>query len=148
MRRSKWYGVRRLLVDLGVAAPPSYSVPAEYAEVRAALGFGDRQRLAAWWELALRAQIGAAVRNRAGSLGDIPVTVLTCSRDSPDASTEKERAYMRQHFEVWYPLQADLAAMSADSKHIVAERAGHYIHHRHPELVVESILDLVRRART
>ncbi|MFD1547734.1 alpha/beta fold hydrolase [Nonomuraea guangzhouensis] len=148
MRRSKWYGVRRLLVDLGVASSPSYDGPAEYADARVALEFGDRQRRTSWWELALRVQIGAAVSRRAGTLGDIPVTVLTCSEDNPDATTEKERAYARWHFGVWYPLQADLASLSTDSKHIVAENAGHYIHHDQPELVVDAILDLVRRTRT
>jgi pimeloyl-ACP methyl ester carboxylesterase len=44
-------------------------------------------------------------------------------------------------------LQVDLASLSTDSKHIVAANAGHYIHHDQPELVVEAILDLVRRVQ-
>jgi pimeloyl-ACP methyl ester carboxylesterase len=146
-RRAQWYGVRRLARDLGFSDDDPSGVPAQYADAAAALLLSDRRRRTSWWELALRAQIGAEVGRRTGPLGDIPLTVLTCSKDSPDAATPKEQAYVRKHFETWYPLQADLAALSTDSRHVVAENAGHYIHHRQPELVVEAILDLVRRAR-
>ncbi|MFC7582703.1 alpha/beta fold hydrolase [Nonomuraea antimicrobica] len=146
-RRARWFGVRRLLVDLGLPSPRSSAVPAEYAAAWTALRLGDRQRRTSWWELALRAQIAAAVGERTGPLGSTPVTVLTCSKNDPYATTRKERALLRQHLQSWYPLQADLAALSTDSKHVVARRAGHYIHHHEPELVVEAILDMVRRVR-
>ncbi|HUR74488.1 MAG TPA: alpha/beta hydrolase [Sporichthya sp.] len=148
MRRARWFGVRRLARDLGLAERPSSTVPPEYSEADDALSLGDRQRRTSWWELAMRAQIGAAVCRRTGSLGDLPVTVLTCSETSPDATTPKQVAYERDHYGTWYPLQADLATLSTDSKHVVAENAGHYIHHHQPELVVDAILDLVRRVRT
>ncbi|MDP4504049.1 alpha/beta fold hydrolase [Nonomuraea turcica] len=148
MRRAKWFGLRRLARDLGLAEEPSSLVPPEYAEVAVALSLSDRRRRTSWWELALRAQIGSAVSRRSGPLGDIPVTVLTCSEVDPTAKTPQQLTACRKHFRTWYPLQVDLANLSTDSKHVVAENAGHYIHHDQPELVVEAILDLVRRART
>ncbi|WP_433516497.1 alpha/beta fold hydrolase [Nonomuraea sp. CA-143628] len=147
LRRARWYGLRRLAVQFGIADLDVSWYPQEYADVGVALKLGDRQRRASWWELALRAQIGAQVRCRTGPLGDVPVTVLTCSEAGPDTATQKEIAYYREHFRTWYPLQADLAALSTDSKHVVVENAGHYIHHDQPELVVEAILDMVRRVR-
>ncbi|MGI5287992.1 alpha/beta fold hydrolase [Nonomuraea polychroma] len=148
IRRARWYGVRRLARDFSLARQSTSIVPAEYTGADAALSLSDRQRRAGWWELALRAQIGAAVSKRVVPLGDIPVTVLTCSEVSPDAAKPKDVASCKDHFRTWYPLQADLAALSTDSKHVVAERAGHYIHHDQPDLVVEAILDIVRRIRT
>lgn len=138
LRRVQWFGLRRLAKDLGVTEPESGAVPPEHSDTAVALYLNDRRRRTSWWEVALRAQIGAEVRRRARPFGDIPLTVLTRARSDSEASVP---------FGVWYQLQADLAAQSTDSKHIVAERAGHYIHHDEPELVVETILDLVRRAR-
>jgi pimeloyl-ACP methyl ester carboxylesterase len=47
----------------------------------------------------------------------------------------------------WVRLQGELAALSTDSRHITASRAGHYIHLDEPELVIEAIRDLVSRCR-
>ncbi|MFI7468655.1 alpha/beta fold hydrolase [Nonomuraea sp. NPDC049646] len=146
-RRLQWFGVRRLAVELGFKDLRSAWWPSEYADAAVAQLLADRRRRTSWWEWALRAQLGAAVRRRTGALGDIPLTVLTCSEVGPDATTPEEVAHQRGHFRDWYPLQQDLAALSTDSKHVVAENASHYIHHDQPELVVDAILDLARRAR-
>ena len=44
-------------------------------------------------------------------------------------------------------LTAGLAALSSNCVHIHADRAGHYVHHDDPELVVQAIRELVRRCR-
>jgi pimeloyl-ACP methyl ester carboxylesterase len=138
LRRARWYGLRRLAADLGVKDLSEAWCPQEHQAAYVAQMLSDRRRRTDWWELALRAHIGAEVGRRTGLLGDIPLTVLTRARTDSEASVP---------FEVWFPLQQDLASLSTDSKHVVAERAGHYIHHDEPELVVEAILDIVRRTR-
>jgi pimeloyl-ACP methyl ester carboxylesterase len=45
----------------------------------------------------------------------------------------------------WREMQAELAALSADSTHSTAEGAGHYVHLDKPELVVQAIRDMARR---
>ncbi|MEV0622289.1 alpha/beta hydrolase [Nonomuraea sp. NPDC050404] len=76
------------------------------------------------------------------------MTVLTCGKEQPGITTEKDRAHARSHIEVWHPMQVDLAALPTGSKYVVAESAGHYIHHDQPQLVVDALLDMVRRVRT
>ena len=68
-------------------------------------------------------------------LGSIPLTVLTRA----DGTGES--------WPVWAQLQDELAGLSANSEHLHAERAGHYIHLDEPDLVIQAIHDLVRRCR-
>src|SRR5579863_1302439 len=48
---------------------------------------------------------------------------------------------------LWQRLQEQLATLSTDSKHIVVEQAGHNIQVDRPQVVVQSILDVVARVR-
>ena len=50
--------------------------------------------------------------------------------------------------EIESELQEDLARLSTDSTHQVVEGAGHTIHDHEPEQVAETILDIVRKARS
>lgn len=47
----------------------------------------------------------------------------------------------------WRELQNELAQLSERSTQIVAEHAGHHVHHDDPFLVVEAIRALVERTR-
>jgi pimeloyl-ACP methyl ester carboxylesterase len=42
-------------------------------------------------------------------------------------------------------MQDELAALSSDSQHVMAEHGGHYLHLDEPDLVIQAIRDLVRR---
>jgi pimeloyl-ACP methyl ester carboxylesterase len=44
-------------------------------------------------------------------------------------------------------LQADLASLVPDARHVVAEQSSHYIHQSQPELVVEAIQQVVEAVR-
>lgn len=46
----------------------------------------------------------------------------------------------------WRQMQDELAALSTESTHIIAEGSGHYVHLDDPELVIRAIKDLVRKA--
>jgi pimeloyl-ACP methyl ester carboxylesterase len=48
---------------------------------------------------------------------------------------------------IWAQMQDELAALSTDSEHIMAGKAGHYVHLDEPDLVIQAIRDLVRRCR-
>lgn len=136
--RTQWFGIRRLFRDLGISRVDAGRVPSEFARAAVAFDLNDRQRRTAWWEAALRTPIALQVSRRSRSLGAIPLTVLTRAPGNAEASVP---------FEAWYKLQEDLATLSTNSKHVVAARAGHYIHHDEPELVTEAICDMVRRGR-
>jgi hypothetical protein len=50
--------------------------------------------------------------------------------------------------QIWHDLQADLAGLSANRRHIVASDVGHYVHKDDPELVITAIRDVLHSART
>jgi pimeloyl-ACP methyl ester carboxylesterase len=81
-------------------------------------------------------------------LGDLPLTVVTSSERAPglpeDSSSQRSRSTF---YPAWLALQKELAALSTNSVHVVAEQAGHLLHDDDPELVTRTIADLVRRVR-
>ncbi len=81
----------------------------------------------------------------AGSLGDLPLVVLT--------GTNKQRAddlpaeLNAQFNQIWVELQEELALLSSNSTHIITAESGHFIQHDEPELVIKAILDLLAEVR-
>ncbi|MEO3801357.1 alpha/beta fold hydrolase [Nonomuraea sp. B1E8] len=75
-----------------------------------------------------------------GALGDRPLVVLTRGPGRGGTVSEDWRC--------WHDLNADLALLSANSRHVIAHRAGHYIHHDDPGIVVAAIQDVVHSVRT
>ena len=86
------------------------------------------------------AQVRAA---QIGSLGDIPLVVLTrgLSTDLDLLGLSEEEA--QQGEAVWDELQAELAALSSNGERVIAEQSGHYVHADQPELVIDAIRDVV-----
>jgi len=78
-------------------------------------------------------------------LGDIPLIVLT--RTSGGYS-DGLNISVKQLEEERLRLQAELAKLSHNSKHIVARNSGHNIHLEAPELVVDAIREVVKAARS
>lgn len=80
-----------------------------------------------------------------GSLGDLPLAVLTASRyELPPGLPEALAASLR---EVRLALQRELAALSMRSTHVVAEQSGHDIQVDQPDLVIDAIRGLVEASR-
>jgi pimeloyl-ACP methyl ester carboxylesterase len=135
-RQARPLGLRRLAAALGLAhgldAEVAREAPPEYAGPYRAIMLSTRQR-----HVQVRELLMAALRNRGEppGLGSIPLTVLTRAPRPP------------RHWHVWAQMQDELAALSTDSVHIHAERAGHYIHLDEPDLVIQAIRNLVRRCR-
>lgn len=80
------------------------------------------------------------------SLGDKPLAVLTHSPKwrmvpgLPDELMNKIEAVSQK-------LQADLPALSTDSTHKIAEKAGHGIHVEAPDLVIAAISEVVAKVK-
>lgn len=70
------------------------------------------------------------------SMGDLSLIVI--SQDV--ASMEETEPEMAQ---LWLKLQSELATLSTDSTHIIAENSGHYVHYDNPQIVIDSILRLL-----
>jgi pimeloyl-ACP methyl ester carboxylesterase len=83
---------------------------------------------------------------RAGNLGDLPLAVLTSARIDPNFSPRWQRRRDR-FYKVWTVMQNEMAALSTNSTHVVAEHGGHRLNRDNPELVADVLTSLVKQAR-
>jgi pimeloyl-ACP methyl ester carboxylesterase len=125
-------GVRRLRAALGLLKElevdtASEAVPEHAAAYRASM-LSSRERRIVVSELLMMSKL----RGSPPQLGSLPLTVITAGKNVATG---------------WRQMQDELAALSDDSVHIVAEGAGHYVHHDAAELIIEAVNDVVRRAR-
>jgi pimeloyl-ACP methyl ester carboxylesterase len=145
-------GLARLRVSLraryehGADIPPypRRGIPPELAEAAAAIGRSSRQRRADVREMltfsSMAAEVARVVAGTPGSLGWLPLTVIT-------RGTEPAPPWPRNAEAVWQELQAELALLSERGIHLHAESGDHYVHRSDPDLVVRAIADLVDRVR-
>lgn len=86
-----------------------------------------------------------------GSLGDMPLLVLT-AETTPDPAA-MEAIGMSADFDagriqqIWYELQAELATLSANGEQIIVKDSTHAIHLDQPEAVIEAIREVVEWRR-
>jgi pimeloyl-ACP methyl ester carboxylesterase len=137
------FGLVRLAAHLGlIRALDMYDVlqPALRAQARAITFWSDMGMLQS--ELGSVPDSLRQVRSASTTLGDTPLFVLT-------AGAEDNRLFQLEGArEAWMEMQRELAALSTNSKHIIAERSSHYIHVDQPELVVDAIRWVVEQARS
>ncbi len=78
-------------------------------------------------------------------LGDKPLIVLTQGKiERVPGMTEDETILTQKG---WLELQAELAQRSSGGKQITAEKSGHYIQFDQPELVIQSVRQVVEQTR-
>jgi pimeloyl-ACP methyl ester carboxylesterase len=75
----------------------------------------------------------------AGGLGDRPLIVITAGPG---------KIVNGRVWQLWHDLQAELAGLSSNRRHIVASHPDHYVHKKDPDLVITAIRDVVHSART
>jgi pimeloyl-ACP methyl ester carboxylesterase len=80
----------------------------------------------------------------AAPLPAMPLFVLT--RGRPDESGSDPRLAEADE-RLWRTLQAEIAGLVPNSKHVIAEKSGHDIHHEQPDLVVAAIRSVVEAVR-
>ena len=83
------------------------------------------------------------------SLGDLPLIVLSPGApiDASEPMSSEELEYLERSQEVRDDLQIELASLSARGKQIIAAESGHAIQFDQPELLIESIAELVQVVR-
>ena len=67
---------------------------------------------------------------------NVPVSVLTAGKKSSPLEGDKMRARMLE-------FQSDLAALSPNSKNLIVEGSGHYIHKDKPEVVLDEVVRIL-----
>lgn len=127
-RQSRPLGLRRLAASAGMVpslqADIDREVPPEFAAAARAIALSSRQRRAVVHELLML----ATSQGEPPALGSMPMTVITAPWDP-----------------VWEELQAELAVLSTNSRHVTAPQASHYVHLDQPDLVVREVRELVIR---
>lgn len=83
------------------------------------------------------------------ALGDLPLIVISAGRPDEESGGDSiaEREYEQRRREVKEELQRELAALSTRGKLVIATDSGHGIHTDQPELVIESLRELLQIAR-
>lgn len=134
------------LSGLGLMALSPEQIPARGLEgealeaYRARLATTDYFNAAANESQAFLAEFGTAPDEIAG-LGNLPLIVLTRGRPDPlpNLSAQENAGYE----ETWQQMQIELAGLSSNSTQRIAEHSGHYIQLDEPELVIETVRQLV-----
>jgi pimeloyl-ACP methyl ester carboxylesterase len=133
--------------SLALLPPRARGEPASLTELRHwwATDWG----IPRWNPLGVDWQTSAEEVRAAGTLGDIPLAVVTRSPDPAygdwdpdfpeDVALELDRA--------WQEMQRELVALSTNGRQIIAEQSGHCIHCSQPRLVIHAIREVVEEAR-
>jgi pimeloyl-ACP methyl ester carboxylesterase len=80
----------------------------------------------------------------AGSLGDMPLVVLTApNKERADDFPAELNARFNQ---IWVELQEELVQLSSNSTHVISEKSQHFIQRDQPELVIDAIRQVVSAA--
>jgi len=139
-------GSLRSRCGYGADLPPSprRGIPPELAEGAAAIGRSSRQRRADVREMlafsSVAAEVSRVVAGTPGSLGGLPLTVIT--RGAKEAPP-----WPRGAEAVWQELQAELALLLERGMHLHAESGDHFVHRSDPDLVAGAIADVVDQVR-
>jgi pimeloyl-ACP methyl ester carboxylesterase len=75
------------------------------------------------------------------SLGAVPLVVLTAPHK--ERADDLAAGLSDRFEEIWAEMQEEMAQMSANSTHVIAEESGHFVRHDQPELVINAILGLI-----
>jgi pimeloyl-ACP methyl ester carboxylesterase len=82
----------------------------------------------------------------AGSLGDMPLVVLTApNKERADDFPAELNAKFNQ---IWVELQEELVQLSSNSSQVISERSQHFIQRDQPELVIDAIRQVVAAMST
>ena len=127
------------------AAPPIVQkLKPEIRPLYLAVGFQPRYFEAKLDELAA-SEASDKQLSSTGSLGNIPLVVIR--HGLPDLFARMPVEQARQAEQVWQDLQLELVKLSANARICVAERSGHGIQIDQPDLVVDTIRQVVGAVR-
>jgi pimeloyl-ACP methyl ester carboxylesterase len=80
-----------------------------------------------------------------GSLGDIPLAVLSQDPDTPQYDLPEDLA--KPTNDAWQRMQKELAQLSPRSTQVIAKNSGHYIQLDRPDVVVQAVREVVDQIR-
>jgi pimeloyl-ACP methyl ester carboxylesterase len=87
----------------------------------------------------------AAQAATTGSLGDLPLVVLSHDPDKPQPDLPED--LVKPTNDAWEKMQEELTQLSTRGTQIIAKNSGHYIQLDRPDLVIEAVRQVVVQAR-
>ncbi len=87
----------------------------------------------------------AAQTAATGSLGDMPLVVLSHDPDTPQPDLPED--LVKPANDAWQQMQQELAQLSSKGQQVIAKNSGHYIQLDRPDLVIEAVRTVVDQAR-
>lgn len=88
----------------------------------------------------------AAQTGATGSLGDMPLAVLSHDPSAPEPDIPAD--LLKPVNDAWAQMQEELSHLSSRSTHLTAKSSGHYIQIDRPEVVIEAVRRVVDQARS
>jgi pimeloyl-ACP methyl ester carboxylesterase len=130
------------LIALSPGQIPDPGLPADaLAQYRAVLATTDYFKAAYAESRAFYATLRDAPVTTVAEVGDLPLIVL--SRGLEEPLPRLTAAETKQVEQTWQIMQAELAAMSSNSRQITAKQSSHYIQLQQPDLVIDAIQQLM-----
>ncbi len=87
----------------------------------------------------------AAQTAATGSLGDMPLAVLSHDPDKPSADLPADLA--KSTNDAWEKMQEELAHLSTRGTQVIAKNSSHYIQMDRPDIVIDAVRNVVDQAR-
>jgi pimeloyl-ACP methyl ester carboxylesterase len=144
-RGAALFGVARLALQTGLAPlEDAAAYPATVQPILLAHAAQTRYYSTQYDELAALQESAAqvrAARTASPSYGHLPLIVLTQDYSQDHSPQGKQMAV------VWDALQNDLASLSSNSQHSVAQHSGHYVQLDRPDLAITAIQSVWQQAR-
>ena len=81
----------------------------------------------------------------AGSLGDVPLVVLSHDPNTPQPDLPED--LVKPTNDAWQQMQTELAQLSTRGTQVMAKNSGHYIQLDRPDLVIEAVRNVVDQVR-
>lgn len=133
------FGLIRLIIDSGQSPLEHMHYPTAIVPQIKALSSQTRGMSMSNREMRNFEASAAQVRASRRSYGALPLFVL-----SQQQKTEFSSSSEQQIEEAWKGFQRDLASLSSNSTHIIAEHSTHYIQLDQPDLVINAIRSVVQ----
>jgi pimeloyl-ACP methyl ester carboxylesterase len=86
----------------------------------------------------------AAQAATTGSLGDLPLAVLSSDPVKPDSDLPED--LVKPTSDAWQQMQEELSHLSTRGTRVIAKNSGHYIQLDRPDLVIEAVHHVVNQA--
>ncbi len=133
------FGLIRLIVDFGQSPLKTMHYPATIVPQIKALTTQTRDMSMSYQEMRSFETSAVQVRASRHSYGTLPLVVLSQQQKIAFSSSDEEQIQ-----EAWQGFQRDLASLSSNSTHIIAEHSTHYIQLDQPELVINAIRSVLQ----